>query len=69
MDNIDLGRAANSHDQYIGDKRELPDKKGETLMGKVSNCIKYDDISTEEGHYISMHNKYVYEVKYPDGKT
>ena len=46
MDNIDLGRASNSHDQYIGDKRELPDKKGETLMGKVSNCIKYDDIGT-----------------------
>ena len=47
----------------------LPDRKGEPLMGKVGKRNKYDYISTEEGHYNAMHDKYIYEVNYPDGTT
>ena len=45
----------------------LPDRKGEKLMLKFRKRIKYDKISTGEGHYNSIHNNYVYKVEYPDG--
>ena len=38
-------------------------------MGKVSKLVRYDDTSTGEGNYNSMHYKSLYEVKYPDGTT
>ena len=38
-------------------------------MVKVGKQIKYDDISTVEGHYNSMRDKYVYEVYYIGGIT
>ena len=47
----------------------LPDCKGDKLMVKVRNHIKYDGISTREGHYNYMHDNYVYEVEYPDEMT
>ena len=47
----------------------LPDRKGEKLMVKSSKVIKYDGISTGEGHYNSMHDKSLYEFKYPRGTT
>ena len=47
----------------------LPDRKGEKLMGKFRKRIKHDDIIPGEGQHIAMHNKYLYEVEYPDGKT
>ena len=47
----------------------LPDWKGEKLMGKVRKRVRYDDTITGEGNYIAMHEKYLYEVEYPDGTT
>ena len=38
-------------------------------MGKFRNHIKYDGISTREGHYNSMQDKSVYEVEYTYGTT
>ena len=37
-------------------------------MGQVSKRNKYDDIRIG-GHYNAIHDKYVYEVDYPDGTT
>ena len=45
----------------------LPSCKGEKLMVKVRKCIKYGNISIGGGQYKSIQEKYVYEVKYPDG--
>ena len=59
----------NSYDQYIGSEVVLTDKKVDKTAGKVRNHIKYYDISIGEGHYIAMHDKSVYEVKYTDGTT
>ena len=47
----------------------LPDRKGEKLMGKVRKRVRCDDTSTGEGNYNAMHDKYLYEVEYPDGTT
>ena len=38
-------------------------------MGKVRNCVIYNDTSTGEGKYNATHDKYLYEVEYPDGTT
>ena len=38
-------------------------------MGKVKKCVRYDDTSTGEGNYNSMHDKSLYEFEYPDGMT
>ena len=62
MDNSDEERAANSYDQYIGDEVLLPDRKGEKLMGKIRKSFIYDDTSTGEGDYNSMHGKSLCEV-------
>ena len=62
IDNSDEERAANSYYQYIGAEVVLPDQKGEKLMGKVRKRVRYDDTSTGEGNYNSMHDKYLYEV-------
>ena len=61
--------SANSYDQYIGAEVVLPDQKGEKLMVKVRKRVIYDDTSTGEGDYNSMHYKSLYEVKYPDVTT
>ena len=45
----------------------LPDKNGEKLMEKVNNHIKYDNISTKEGHYNAMHDKYMCNIEYTGG--
>ena len=45
----------------------LPDRKGKKLMGEVRKSVRYDDTSTGEGNYNAMHDKYLYEVEYPDG--
>ena len=37
-------------------------------MGKGRKNIKYDDISTREGHFNAMHDKSVYKVGYSAGK-
>ena len=50
IDNSDEERSENSYDQYIGAEVVLIDIKGKQRMGKVRKCIKYDDISTGEGH-------------------
>ena len=47
----------------------IPDSKSEKLMGEVRKRFEYDEISTGEGPYNVMHDKYVYEVEYPDGTT
>ena len=47
----------------------LPDQKGEKLMGKFRNHIKYYDTSTGEVHHNVMHDKSVYEFEYTDGTT
>ena len=47
----------------------IPDWKGEKLMEKFRKRIKYDDISTLEGHYNATHDKYVYKVYYNDVTT
>ena len=47
----------------------LPYWKGEKLMGKFSNRIKFDDISKLEFYYNEMHDKAVYEVNYCYGMT
>ena len=67
IDNSDEEMVSKSYDQYIGDSVVLPDHKGEKLMGKVRNHIKLNDIRTIEGHYNIIHDKYIYEVNYPDG--
>ena len=69
IDNSDEERADNDYDQYIGAEVVLPDWKGEKLMGKVRKRVIYDEPSTGEGNYNSMHDKYLYEVEYPDGTT
>ena len=51
---------ANSYYQYIWSEFVLPDLKSEKIMGKYRKRIKYDDISTEEGHYNSMHKNSLY---------
>ena len=38
-------------------------------MGKFSKRVRYDDTSTVEGNYNSMHDKSLYEFEYPDGTT
>ena len=58
--------AANSYEKYIWAEVVVPDRKGKKLIGKIRKYIKYDDIITGEGHYIVMHEKYVYEVDYTD---
>ena len=45
----------------------LPDCKGKKLMGKFIKRVKYDESSTGEGNYNTMHDKSLYEVEYPDG--
>ena len=47
----------------------LSDHKGDKLMGKVRNHIKYNEIITGEGHYYAIHDKSVFEVEYPGGTT
>ena len=44
-------------------------RKGEKLIWKASKRVRYDDTSTGEGNYNSMHDKYLYEVEYSDGMT
>ena len=46
-----------------------PDRKGEKLVGKARNNVRYDDTSKCEGTYNAMHDKSLYEVEYPDGIT
>ena len=46
MDKNDDEKLDNYYEKYIGAEVVLPDWKGEKLMGKVRNYIKYDDIST-----------------------
>ena len=60
IDNSDEERASNSYDQYIGTEVVLPDWKGEKLMGKFRKRVRYDDTSTGEGNYNSMHDKSLY---------
>ena len=69
IDNSYEERAANSYDQYIGAEVVLPYRKGEKLMGKVRQHVRYDDTSTGKGNYNDMHDNYLYEVEYPDGTT
>ena len=69
IDNSDEEIAANSYDQYIGADVVLPDRNGEKLMGEVSKRVIYDDTSTGKVNYNSMHDKYLYEVEYPDVTT
>ena len=45
----------------------LPYPKGEKIMGKVRKRVIYDETSTGEGNYNSMHDKSLYKVEYPDG--
>ena len=47
----------------------LPDRKGEKIMGKVRKLVRYDDTSKGKGNHNAMHDKYLYEVEYPDGTT
>ena len=69
IDNSDEERAPNSYDQYIGAKVVLPDWNGEKLMGKIRKRVRYDDTCTGKFNYNAMHEKYLYEVEYPDGTT
>ena len=36
-------------------------------MGKVRKRVKYYDSSTGEGNHITMYDKSLYDVEYPDG--
>ena len=45
----------------------LPDWNGEKLMGKIRKRVRYDDTCTGKFNYNAMHEKYLYEVEYPDG--
>ena len=47
----------------------LPDQKGKKLIGKVRKRVIYDETSTGEDNYNSMHEKYIYAIEYPDGTT
>ena len=38
-------------------------------MVKVNKRVRYDGISTVEGNYNTMHDKYLSEVEQPDGTT
>ena len=67
IDNRYEEREANSYDQYIGTEVVLPDRKGEKLMGKVRKRGIYYDTSKVGGNYNAIHDKYLYEVEYPDG--
>ena len=69
LDNSDEEMAANSYGQYIGDEVVLPDFKGEKLMRKVRKGVRYDDKSTGKDNSNAMHDKYLYQVEYPDGMT
>ena len=62
-------RAANYYDQYIVDEVVLPDRKGEKLIGKFRKRVKYDYSITGKVNYNPMHDKFLYEVEYPDGTT
>ena len=42
---------------------------GKKLMGKVRKRVRYDDTITGEVSYNAIHDKYLYEVEYPDGTT
>ena len=67
IDNSDERRAANSYDQYIGDEVVLPDRKGEKLMGKIREHVRYDDTSISKDNYNIIYDKSLYEVEYPYG--
>ena len=69
IDNSGEERAANSYDQYIRDEVVLHYWKGGNIMGKVGKRVRYDEISTSKGNYNDMHDKYLYEVEYPNGRT
>ena len=45
----------------------LTDLKGEKIIRKLRKCIKYNDISTKEGHYNAMHDKYMCNIEYTGG--
>ena len=60
IDNSEEERTTNSYDQFIGAEVFLTGRKDEKLMGKIRKNINYDDISTVEGQYNTMHNKSVY---------
>ena len=45
----------------------IPDWKDEKLMGKVRKRVRYDEKITGKGNYNAMHDKFLYEVEYPDG--
>ena len=47
----------------------LLDRKGDKLMRKVSTCVTYDESSKDKGNYNPIHDKYLYEIEYPDGTT
>ena len=47
----------------------LPDRNGDKLLVNVINLVRYDDTTTGEVNYNSMHDNYVYEVEYPDITT
>ena len=38
-------------------------------MAKARKHVRNDDTSTGKGNYNVMHEKYLYEVEYPDGMT
>ena len=59
----------NSYEKYIWDEVVLPDSKCDKPVVKFRKRIKYFNISTGEGRYNSTHDKYIYEVEYPDGTT
>ena len=61
--------APNYYDQYIRAEVVLPDWKGDKLIVKFRKSIKYDNISKVKGHYNSVHEQFIYTVKYPDGTT
>ena len=69
IDNSGEERAANSYDQYIGDELVLPYRNGGKIIGKVRKRVRYDETSTSKGNYNTMHDKYLYEVEYPNGRT
>ena len=45
----------------------IPDWKGEKIMKKARKHVRYDDTGKSKGNYNSIHDKYLYEVEYPDG--
>ena len=68
VDNSDERLATDTYDQYVGAEISVPDRKGQSLMAKVTRKIKSAD-GNNTGNYNPLKDNSVYEVQFSDGNV